>query len=183
MSIRRIAGASNRVPRRTLRSRRIPPLLILPLLLLSLAASLRTATAQGTGRPVRPMGRLDVIAARGAALQAGVGVGVPVGTYVRLEGTLAGGLTRRGRAVVGGGRADVVGRFLVDPFAQTARGPYAGGGLSVRDDAGDRARVYLLALVGVEGRRQHGVYPALELGVGGGVRLGIALRAAPADRR
>jgi hypothetical protein len=55
--------------------------------------------------------------------------------------------------------------------------------VSVRHDGGDRTRVYLVTLFGVEGGRHGGAYPALELGLGGGVRLGLVLRASPAGRR
>jgi hypothetical protein len=152
--------------------------------LVALATLAPAVLAQAGGRPsLRPLARVDAIAARASAVQLGVGAGLPVGTYVRVEATVAGGVTRRDGATVGGARADLVGRFLVDPFAQTPRGPYAGGGVSVRRDGGDRARVYLLAVFGVEGARHHGAYPSLELGLGGGVRLGIVLRASPAGRR
>jgi hypothetical protein len=151
--------------------------------LLAIAAA-RAASAQEGGRPgPRMLVRADAIAARASAVQLGVGAGLAAGNYVRVEATVAGGVTHRGGATVGGGRMDLVGRFLVDPFAQTPRGPYAGGGVSVRRDGGDRAHVYLLALFGVEGGRYHGAYPSLELGLGGGVRLGLVLRASPAGRR
>jgi len=150
--------------------------------LLTLAFGAAHAQAVVSNGP-RALVRLDAIAARSAAVQAGLGITVPAGTYLRLEATVAGGPSRRDGAIVGGGRADLLGRFLVDPFAQTARGPYAGGGVSFRRDGGDRTRAYLLAVFGVEGRRRHGAYPALELGLGGGVRLGVALRGSPAGRR
>jgi hypothetical protein len=46
----------------------------------------------------RPLVRVDAIAARTTALQAGVGAGVPAGTYLRVEGVIAAGVGRRRRA-------------------------------------------------------------------------------------
>jgi hypothetical protein len=63
----------------------------------------------------------------------------------------------------------------------------AGGGLSVRYDqlASERGRWRpLLALVvDLEGPRIGSVAPAIQLGLGGGARLGVILRGADPQRR
>jgi len=44
-------------------------------------------------------------------------------------------------------------------------------------------RPLLTAVIDLEGKR-HGAYtPALQVGLGGGVRVGVALRRSPANRR
>jgi hypothetical protein len=121
--------------------------------------------------------RVDVLGARRTATQVGVGAVVPVGAYVRVGATVAGGVVAGGAKPVGAsGRVDAVGRFLLDPLAQHAWGPYLAGGATYRADARDRGQVYPLALIGVEGPRHGPIVPAFEAGVGGGVRLGVVLR-------
>ena len=116
----------------------------------------------------------------------GGGLLADAGSYVRV-GALAGvGVTRstsggRARAVPAAELA-VVGRFLLDPFRQGARGVYAGGGVAVRAADGD-GRPFLLLMVGVEGRARGGTAPAVELGLGHGARLGVALRRVRPGRR
>ena len=68
------------------------------------------------------------------------------------------------------GRAEIVGRFLLDPLYEHRWGPYVAGGLGVA------AHPYVLVLLGLEGPRLGRVTPALEAGLGDGVRLGFALR-------
>jgi hypothetical protein len=126
---------------------------------------------------------VDAIFARLTAVHAGLGASVPLGYYVRLEGVVAGGASRLSGVTRTSGRADLVGRFLLDPFFQYRRGPYAGGGLSYRADRGARGRVDLVAVIGVEGTAHRGWMVAAECGVGGGVRVGMALRRAREDRR
>src|SRR5262245_26330422 len=77
--------------------------------------------------------RADIIIGQGTAAQIGAGAQVPVGYYVRLGITGAGGITSRDGVSVGGGRVDVIGRYLLDPFREVAWTPSFGGGLSVRD--------------------------------------------------
>jgi hypothetical protein len=75
------------------------------------------------------------------------------------------------------GRLDVLARFLLDPFRQSRWGFSAGAGVSLRADPGDRARPRLFAALDLEGRRsRRGITPALQLGLGGGVRGGVGLR-------
>jgi hypothetical protein len=56
--------------------------------------------------------------------------------------------------------------------------------MSLRADSGDRARPLLLVAAELEGRRSAlGIVPAVQLGLGGGVRVGILLRrGAPGGR-
>jgi hypothetical protein len=128
---------------------------------------------------VRAEGRIDAIIARRTAVEAGIGAVVPAGIYVRLGGDVAGGVIAGGAQPAGPAvRADVFGRFLLDPLAEHRWGPYVTGGASYRADSRDHGRIYLLALVGIEGPRQGRVVPAIEAGLGGGFRIGFVLRRA-----
>ncbi len=113
-------------------------------------------------------GRLDALIASRTATDLGAGIFVPVGTYVRAG--LVGGVGPITNPVRLTGRAELVGRFLLDPFYEHRWGPYVAGGLGVADHP------YILVLLGVEGPRWGRVTPALEAGVGHGFRVGLALR-------
>jgi hypothetical protein len=149
------------------------------------ASPLRAQTAASTAARAEPELRVDVITGRRRAVQAGVGILIPMGYYVRLgaDGTL--GL--RTGDVAGSrvdGRVDVVGRFLLDPFLQSPIGVSGGAGLSARFDAGERVVPLLLVVVDIEGRHAvSGWAPALQLGLGGGTRIGMVLRRAAAGAR
>ena len=71
----------------------------------------------------------------------------------------------------------MIARFLFDPFRQQRWGFSAGGGVSVRARDGDRVRPFLVAVLDLEAPRSaSGITPAIQLGLGGGVRIGMALR-------
>jgi len=123
---------------------------------------------------LRPAVRVDAIVARYTSLHGGVSVGVPLGAYVRLETTVAGGPVMRGDGTEFSARTDAIARFLLDPFDQFRYSPYAGAGASLRFDEGRRGQ--LVAVLGVEGRRRGTFRPGFEVGLGGGVRIGFALR-------
>ena len=152
------------------------------------AALIVPPLAAQEGRRLQPEARVDVIAGRSTALHAGIGLSRPLGTYVRLGAVVAGGVvTGRPGSVSGQGRAsargDLLARFLLDPFLQSRWAPYAGGGASARYDDGGRARGYMVAFIGVEGPPMGGLLPALEVGLGGGTRVGVTVRRAPGARR
>jgi len=137
-----------------------------------------TAAAQVNQQQLQVEGRLDAIVAHTTGLEAGLGVSVPAGIYMR-SGLVAGiGAGRHGLE----GRTDLISRFSLDPFRQSSWAPYAGAGISGRYrsrlDGGSRA--YLLVFLGAEGPlpmgRTSGIVPAFEVGLGGGARFGIILR-------
>ena len=119
------------------------------------------------------------------ALQVGAGAGLPMGHYVRVAGIAAVGLGMGGSSgAAPGGRVDLLARFLLDPFRQARYGLSVGGGLSARFERGERVTPLLLAAMDIEGRRRPGGWsPAVQLGVGGGVRLGVILRRGAASAR
>ena len=143
------------------------------------------AAAQNVEQRFQSEIRVDGIFARSSAVQAAYGLSVPAGLYVR-NGLVAGmGVGAHGVD----GRLDIVSRFSFDPFRQSRWSPYAGAGFSTRfrTDADGGTRGFLLAFLGVEGPlslgKRNGWVPALEVGFGGGTRLGLILRRGIAARR
>ena len=140
--------------------------------------------------PIRPEVRVDATSATVKRLELSAGAAIPMGTYVRVALLAGGGLARDDRSGspthgdrVAAGRADIVARFQLDPFHQSLRGLYSGAGLSYLASEGERGRVYLTLLAGLELRDRGPIAPAVELGLGGGIRIGVALRRATARWR
>ena len=151
----------------------------------------RGASAQQPpGAPVAPEVRVDLITGHAPAVQFGAGVQIPAGYYARIGLDVAAGVAVGSDAAAGSprqgldGRVDLLARFLLDPFRQSAYGLSLGGGASLRAEQGDHARPFLLVALDIEGRRStHGVVPAVQVGLGGGARVGVVLRrAAPGAR-
>jgi len=143
-----------------------------------LAAGSAPASAQRPSIPIVPELRLDVLGVDPTSVQAGVGVEIPAGYYVRV-GLLAGGGATIGRdgASRAAGRVDLLARFLVDPFRQSRWGFSAGAGLSLRANPGETAQPEILVAIDLEGPRSRGgLSPSLQVGLGGGVRGGVGLR-------
>jgi hypothetical protein len=146
------------------------------------------AGQQPAPAPVAPEVRVDLITGHDPAIQLGAGLQVPAGYYARIGLDVALGVPVRDRALSTqrqvDGRVDLLARFLLDPFRQTAYGLSLGAGASLRAEPGDRARPFLLVALDVEGRRSmSGVVPALQVGLGGGGRVGVILRRAAAGAR
>ena len=167
-----------------LRSRLELRTLLLTLLAL---APLSRATAQAVRSSFPPLEmRVDAIDVRSLSsgtLQGGVGANVPLGIYVRLEIVGAGGITRSDSVDHTSARVDAIARFLLDPFNEAPWGLSIGGGMSAMFEAGAVTREYLVIVADLEAPRVRMVTPALQIGLGGGVRVGIVLRASKAGRR
>jgi len=116
-------------------------------------------------------------------LQGGVGVNLPLGSYARLELVGAGGVSRRADVDHHSGRGDAVVRFLLDPFGESPWGLSLGGGMSVIFSDGARTREYLVVVADIEAPRVSGIVPALQVGLGGGFRVGLVARAYRPGRR
>ncbi len=123
-------------------------------------------------------GRIDAIAAGPAAIHAGVGFTVPMGTYVRSGFDGAIGSSRNGIS----GRVDGFARFHLDPLRQHKWAPYGGGGLTARFDDNRATRYYLLVFLGIDGPVANKLSASIEAGLGGGGRIGVIVRQA-AERR
>jgi len=112
------------------------------------------------------------------AVHALAGVALPVGTYTRIGLLAGGGAAHVAGATVGSVRADAIARFVLDPYRQSRWGISAGGGITVRHEPGLGTRGHLALVLDAEGPARGRVAPALQLGLGGGVRFGVALRGA-----
>jgi hypothetical protein len=128
--------------------------------------------------PVKPELRVDITRIGNRyAVEAGGGVEIPIGYYTRIGVIGAAGADVVQSTPDASGRLDVLGRFLFDPFRQQRWGFSAGGGVSLRARARDRVRPYLVSMIDLEGPRSaNGVSPAFQVGLGGGIRVGAALR-------
>lgn len=158
--------------------------LVLACLIVSLATPFR-ATSQLPTQALQSEVRLDGIVARTSAVDAGFGLSVPAGIYVR-TGMVAGlGVGRHGVDA----RTDLIARFSLDPFRQSRWAPYGGAGLTgrYRPEADGGSRGYLLVFMGIEGPlpdgKTEGWVPALEVGLGGGARFGLVMRRGIGGRR
>lgn len=119
-------------------------------------------------------GRIDLIAGKETMVQGGGGIAWKLNNYVQIGGAAGIGPGSEGLSA----RIDGFGRFMFDPTGTAVWGPYAGGGISFLNKGESDTDPFLLAFVGVEHRGSGRWNPALELGLGGGVRFGIVLRAA-----
>jgi hypothetical protein len=150
------------------------------------AAMPRARAAAQERAHVQPELRLDVIDPRSpdrGTVQLGAGLAVPLGYYARLGLIGAGGISREGGDDHGSARADVLMRFLIDPFRETTYGVSVGGGLSLRYAREEGWQEYLAIVVDVETPPVRSIVPALQVGLGGGVRIGVGLRRAQQGRR
>lgn len=127
--------------------------------------------------------RMDVLISRTTAVHAGVGGSAVAGRYIRLGILAAGGARKVGGEWRRSGRADVVGRFHVDPNRQFARGLYVLGGATVLLDDGAHGRVRALIGLGIESRAYGSWIVGAEGGFGGGGRIGLTVRRARAAGR
>ena len=153
---------------------------------MGLAVADRDVQAQGPpGGPARlqPEARADFIDARSAAAHVGVGVSVPAGTYVRLAAVAAAGQAWDDGNAVAAGRIDGLVRFVVDPLREFRWAPYVSGGLGAIYDESERWRGVLVGVLGVEGPAAGRLVPAIEIGFGGGLRVGLVIRRAMPGRR
>ena len=124
--------------------------------------------------------RGDGIFGRGTTAQAGLGAVFLLGTYVRTSVDAGAGATWQDGESRASGRADVITRFLLDPFRESPIGFSLGGGVSVPYvDGQAHVRPFLTAVVDVEGRIRRNFTPALQVGLGGGTRIGIVFRTSP----
>lgn len=139
------------------------------------AAAPSTLAAQTRPRPVF-VARLDATSAAVPRLEASLGGAIPLGTYARLHLTAGGGAARERGEPEPSLRGDAIARFLLDPLLQSKRGPYLGGGVSWLAHRGARGHAWLALVAGVELAERGALIPALEVGVGGGARIGLVVR-------
>lgn len=136
-----------------------------------------TPVAAQAAPPLQSEVRLDAITGSEWAVQAGFGVTMPLGTYVRFG--VVGGLGAGADGL--SGRTDLIARFTLDPFRDRRWAPYAVGGASAL--YGGASRAYIVLMGGVEGPAIGRIAPAIEAGLGGSFRVGVILRQAFPRRR
>jgi len=141
------------------------------------------AIAQDDGPSVRTEWRADLFLARVDAAHAGVGSSADLGAYARLDAALGVGAAWIGSEAVASGRADLGVRFLLDPYRQERWGVYGGAGVSTRYEDGPGVRVHLTLYAGAELPGDRPWLPAIEAGIGGGVRVGLVMRPRRQSRR
>ena len=147
----------------------------------------RAAEAQLNRRPppprIQPEARADFIGARASAAHLGAGVSVRASTYVRIGIVAAAGQAWSDGHARAAGRVDGLVRFVVDPLREFRWAPYASGGVGGIYDQSDEWRVVLVGVLGIEGPAAGAVIPAMEVGFGGGARIGVVVRRAIPGRR
>lgn len=140
---------------------------------------------------VTPELRLDGALGREGGAFASLGAFVDAGLYARLGLVVGAGTARSPSADPAGApsaftpaaRVEAIARFHLDPQRLSRRGLYAAGGVAMALREGLAPRYALVALLGLEGAPRGSVAPAVEVGLGGGVRVAVALRRARAERR
>jgi hypothetical protein len=125
---------------------------------------------------VRAEVRTDAIFARVNLLHAGVGVAVRTAYNVRLHLAGAGGVAIKNGEQESSVRGDATLRLLLDPFGETTTGLSIGGGVGVLHDGFEKTRPVGILVLGIEGAARKPVVWALEIGLGGGARVGLVLR-------
>lgn len=137
----------------------------------------RVRAQRPTGPLLQPAGRVDVFVSSITAVQAGAELSVIAGRYMRVAAVGGlGGSWNDGSSGLSA-RAEVVGRFMLDPDLAARWAPYAAGGLGARyDHITPGWRATLIVALGLEGPDWNGVVPFFEAGYGGGARFGIGLR-------
>lgn len=173
----------------------LPRAVLAPLALFT-ALVATSLEAQGTQRdhdhddprhvPPQPQWELraEGVAAEAPAAIGAVGVNLRAGWYARVGASLgAGAQWREDGPALGALRADATVRFLLDPFAERRRGLYGGVGISALHVGGGEGGQppVLLLLAGVESRPRQGRVWAVEVGLGGGLRVAVIGRRARAD--
>ena len=149
------------------------------------ASAKASAQTPATSRQstIQPEARVDFIDARAAAAHIGVGFSVPAGTYVRLGLVGAAGQSWHHGESSGAGRVDALVRFVVDPLREFRWAPYVAGGVGGIYDRSEAWRAVLVGALGIEGPASGSIVPAIEIGFGGGARVGVAIRRAMPGRR
>jgi hypothetical protein len=135
-------------------------------------------------------GRVDARISRSNSVELGWSLIIPASVYVRTALTAAGGYVRRDQRWARESRYEATARFLLDPFRQARYGLSLGGGVGMTNSDGlftapnvvgqrsQRWRPFLAAFADVELRQSAGLTPAIQVGVGSGVRVGLVIRSA-----
>lgn len=127
--------------------------------------------------------RVEGTAARDPSVHIGGGANVVLGPYLRGGVVVAGGRTFRDSTSSWSWRADLLTRFVLDPFLEARRGLYGIAGLTAMHAGHSKITPRLLVGIGIEGSPHGAVIPAFEISLGGGVRASGILRRTRRGRR
>jgi hypothetical protein len=156
-------------------------------------ASLAGTAAAQSGPPLpRLMNevRVDARWSRSNAVELGAGLIIPASPYIRTTVTAAAGYIWRDQVWARESRFEATARFLLDPFRESRYGLSFGAGVGATNSDGlfgrpdtfgnrpQRWRPFLLAISDLELRRTAGLTPAVQVGIGSGIRAGLVLRSA-----
>lgn len=147
------------------------------------ARAQRAAAPQPPMMRARPTLRLDAIVDRDARVQAAAGVALRAAYNVRLAVDAGAGAIRRDGVWQPAGRVDLLVRWLTDPFRERRLGLHAGGGIGLQLERSRVPRPVAIVTVGVEASGDGTWVRGVEVGLGGGVRVGMSLRRAPRGQR
>ncbi len=131
-----------------------------------------------TAQVVQPEARLDALGPAPFTVEPGVGANVFLGNYVRVGVAVGYDVRRQPGDASDAWRGDLMARVTLDPFRQQRWGFSMGGGLTYRRDA-----VRLAVIADLEGPQVGPLLPALQVGLSGGFRAGLAFRRAVRRRR
>ena len=123
-------------------------------------------------------GRIDAFFANTSTFQLGGGGAWAIDRNVRLVALVGAGTTVDAGRGTFSARADLLGRFVLDPDRTTKWALYAAGGIGLRYEATPNWHGVLVALAGLEGPRWGKWTPFVEAGYGGGFQIGFGLRRA-----
>ena len=127
---------------------------------------------------------------RSNATEASFGLIIPASPYVRTTITAAAGYIWRDQVWARESRYEGTARFLLDPFRQSRYGLSFGAGVGTTNSDGlygrpdplgnrpQRWRPYLVLISDLELRQTAGLTPAVQVGIGSGIRAGLVLRSA-----
>jgi hypothetical protein len=120
--------------------------------------------------------RTDLFIAHRPTVHIGVGVAIPLTTYMRVAGIIAGGAVSADSSVEPAARGEVLARFVLDPLGERRWGLYGAAGVGAFWDNETAWRGRLVLSAGIEGRLRGAWTPAFEVGLGEGLRVGVVLR-------
>lgn len=163
-------------------------------MIVACAVVLAAAPLRGQSGPPLPRmtneARIDGRWSRYTSVEAGWSLIIPAGVYVRTALTAATGYTRREGEWERDSRYEGTARFVLDPFRQARYGLSIGGGLGLTNSEGlfsepdvlgqqfERWRPFLVLLADLELRQSPGLTPAIQVGIGSGIRVGLVVRSA-----
>jgi hypothetical protein len=130
-----------------------------------------------------PAFRTDIFVGTAVGAQVAAGLIVAPAYNVRLQLDLGAGGVPRASGWVSAGRAEFLMRWVSDPFRRSRWAVHAGGGAGVAFESLRAARPLAVVTLGLEGPVHGRWQPGIELGLGGGVRAGLTLRAVRPGRR